>query len=332
MKTFLLKKIYITILAALLYIITVNAQIVYTDVNPNITLDTNGALYNLNINNDGIADFKFDYNYRIYNCQCLMLRTSGDLSSSVVVPLNSNSMMAFTNAEDDIIKLNANTIIDSSLHWENYELALTAYGGFCNACSKGTIFSHVLNGGIWDGSTDKYMGLQVKIGSNIYYGWVRLDVGIEANFVTIKDYAYNTVPNQPILAGQKTVFNYIVPSAIASPPYCAGNNIHVTYKTHGTFNASNIFTAQLSDSSGSFANPVVIGTKQSAVNGTINAVIPSRTRNGSKYRIRVVSSQHSAYRSFDNGTNLRIGIPPIIITASGGVTEFCSGGSATLLA
>ncbi len=71
---------------------------------------------------------------------------------------------------------------------------------------------------------------------------------------------------------------------------CAGDPIVVPYTRTGTFNLDNVFTAQLSDASGSFASPVNIGTLIGTGNGTIAATIPMSTPNGTNYRIRVVSS------------------------------------------
>ena len=68
----------------------------------------------------------------------------------------------------------------------------------------------------WDG----YVGLQLIHAGQTYYGWVRMDVNVTAGSasMTIKDYAYNSIPNQPILAGQTTatgiIENYLASSEI----------------------------------------------------------------------------------------------------------------------
>jgi hypothetical protein len=46
---------------------------------------------------------------------------------------------------------------------------------------------------------DVYFGLKLVVDSNTYYGWVRCDATDTS--VTIKDYAYNSIPNGYILAG-----------------------------------------------------------------------------------------------------------------------------------
>lgn len=72
----------------------------------------------------------------------------------------------------------------------------------------------------------------------------------------------------------------------------AGTSISVPFTATGTYNAGNVFTAQLSDASGSFASPVVLGTLSGTTSGTINGTIPAGTPSGSGYRVRIVSSNY----------------------------------------
>jgi len=73
----------------------------------------------------------------------------------------------------------------------------------------------------------------------------------------------------------------------------------------GTFNAGNVFTVQLSNGSGSFANAVDIGSINSSIAGTINAVIPINTIFGNAYKIRLKSS-NPVSTGADNGANIII--------------------------
>lgn len=102
-----------------------------------------------------------------------------------------------------------------------------------------------------------------------------------------------------------SAFSSITTSSIATTNYCAGAGLNVNFTTNGSANAGNIFTAQLSNASGSFASPVSIGTLTSTTAGTIACVIPSGTASGTGYRIRVVSS-NPAVTGSDNGANLTI--------------------------
>jgi hypothetical protein len=101
----------------------------------------------------------------------------------------------------------------------------------------------------------------------------------------------------------------IATGTISGSPFCAGSNVSVPYTISGTFNSGNVFTAQLSDASGSFSSPVSIGTLTSTSSGTITGTIPSGTSTGSGYRIRVVSNSPAVTGS-DNGSNLTVNALP----------------------
>eukprot|EP00353_Schmidingerella_taraikaensis_P002871 CAMPEP_0185587150 /NCGR_PEP_ID=MMETSP0434-20130131/47714_1 /TAXON_ID=626734 ORGANISM="Favella taraikaensis, Strain Fe Narragansett Bay" /NCGR_SAMPLE_ID=MMETSP0434 /ASSEMBLY_ACC=CAM_ASM_000379 /LENGTH=654 /DNA_ID=CAMNT_0028208815 /DNA_START=28 /DNA_END=1989 /DNA_ORIENTATION=+ len=93
-----------------------------------------------------------------------------------------------------------------------------------------------------------------------------------------------------------TPANTITTGSVNTPPFdvaCAtliaaiGT---VDFTSTGTFTGGNIYTAQLSDASGSFASPTNIGTLTSTANtGSINITIPAATAAGTGYLIRVIS-------------------------------------------
>jgi len=89
----------------------------------------------------------------------------------------------------------------------------------------------------------------------------------------------------------------------------------IDFTSTGTFGVGNVYTAQLSNASGSFASPISIGTLNStANNGTINISIPGGTASGAGYRIRVVSSTPSVIGT-DNGSDFTVTLNPCSITA-----------------
>lgn len=70
----------------------------------------------------------------------------------------------------------------------------------------GSGYGHIMNSGgstgSWIDVEDKYLGVEFYIDGNKHYGWVRLDVDdSEAVNYVIKDYAYESNPDWPILAG-----------------------------------------------------------------------------------------------------------------------------------
>ena len=112
---------------------------------------------------------------------------------------------------------------------------------------------------------------------------------------------------------------------------CVGSSISVPYNIAGTYNNGNVFTAQLSNASGSFASPVNIGTFTSVATGTINATIPVNAVAGTGYRIRVVSSS-PVVTGTDNGSNITVNTLPTATITPGSTTSICQGTSAMLTA
>ncbi len=94
--------------------------------------------------------------------------------------------------------------------------------------------------------------------------------------------------------------------------FCAGSSLTVPYTASGYSDPTNTFTAQISDASGSFANPVSIGSVTSNQSGNISANIPN-SASGSGYRIRVVSSKPSNIGS-DNATIISISTLGVTLT------------------
>ncbi len=60
------------------------------------------------------------------------------------------------------------------------------------------------SGGPWKNVKDRFLGLKFLIKGKTHYGWARLTVVIENQAVnaTITGYAYETVPDQPIVTGK----------------------------------------------------------------------------------------------------------------------------------
>ncbi len=97
----------------------------------------------------------------------------------------------------------------------------------------------------------------------------------------------------------------IVTKTIFPASYCLGETVAVPYQTSGYYLYGNVFTAQLSDSNGSFVNPVIIGTRFAKTPGTIIATIPGNASVATGYRIRVVSSS-PAVTGIENTNELSI--------------------------
>lgn len=89
--------------------------------------------------------------------------------------------------------------------------------------------------------------------------------------------------------------------------YCTRSNYVVSYGNNNfSFNPGNTFSVQLSDSSGLFTNPIILGQlNSSAGSGLINIYVPNITQFSNNYRIRVVSSNPTSI-SLDSQINISL--------------------------
>ena len=144
-------------------------------------------------------------------------------------------------------------------------------------------------------------------------GWVRIAVPFEYVDGRVPQYVLFTATS----SGQGTAVNgsdmYIddvaliynitpqLSDLVAPVTATEGFPITVNFTTPGTPLAATDFVAELSDANGSFANPVVIGTLNTAANsGAISAEIPAATAAGAGYKVRVTNASEY-YASLETG-------------------------------
>jgi hypothetical protein len=73
--------------------------------------------------------------------------------------------------------------------------------------------------GNWQSVNDRYLGIQFQSGGEVHYGWVRITVINEFNVydLNITGYAYETVANQSIVAGQTSGGAHAVKAELLPP-------------------------------------------------------------------------------------------------------------------
>lgn len=167
------KKVSFFCLLLTLFVLNSNlhAQIIYTDI-PDVTPN---ATYSLDLNNDTIIDFvfQFDAGDKVMCKPQNNNAYSGKIVSGVHLPWALNASM---------------NICDTNATWYD-------------ASHPGTM-AWGTSVGNWAGATNKYIALKLIVGANVYYGWARLDVLATATSFTLKDYAFESTPNNCILSGQ----------------------------------------------------------------------------------------------------------------------------------
>ena len=130
--------------------------------------------------------------------------------------------------------------------------------------------------------------------------------------------------NFTIVAGS-SVLSTLSTTALPVSSICSGQALNVSFIGDGNANAGNVYTAQLSNSSGSFASPVTIGTLAStSSSGTIACTIPVTGTTAIGYKIRVVASNPSVIGS-DNGSILTYSGTLGSVGGISGTTNVCQG-------
>lgn len=158
------------------------AEIVYTPAHLVITAHHRVAL---DLNHDGISDFTISNNAFCTTDICG--RTLAAL------PVGSKNQIAG-------IKGVVNTLYASAFNPKAEVGPKLAFSGKLMAAS-GTEYGTV---GRWLNVSGRYLGLKFFAAGTLHYGWARFNVTASNGKITavLTGYAYETIPNRPILAGK----------------------------------------------------------------------------------------------------------------------------------
>jgi len=167
------------------------AEIVYTPAN--VTIGP-GQHYNLDLNNDGITDFVI--RDRTHST------TSGTFKYLFVQNAKGNTVAGHivNYGFPWAYALNSGMrITKNNLHFVGGGRQTMAWSIFTQAQT------YPRRGGSWAGSSERtlYLGLRFKIAGEFHYAWARMSVTLGNFSATLTGYAYETIPNKAILAGQE---------------------------------------------------------------------------------------------------------------------------------
>lgn len=161
------------------------AEIVYTKTRVTIT-DIAGP-YQLDLNHDGLADFSIGF------CSCLPHGTSFTIESAQ--PVN-NMVIVQAGHSHSAAALPNGAPIGPKQAFKS----VSAVPGIGMAYDGSYFYPY--SGGAWMGVVDRYLGLKFMINGKVHFGWARMTVTHHLGHVVLTGYAYETIPNRPLKAGQ----------------------------------------------------------------------------------------------------------------------------------
>jgi hypothetical protein len=167
------------------------AKIIYSPAN--IPIVQNGGPVELDLNHDGINDFQFS---NAYTTEAVRGAEGFHQSSLTVYPVQQSNRVRATKFKD---QFEAAAIPKGKSVGPDKLFQPGDSGMVMWACAGGTSGGGC--GGAWLKVKEAYLGLKFVINGKTHFGWAHIRQAGETN-PTIVGYAYETIPNKPIITGQ----------------------------------------------------------------------------------------------------------------------------------
>ncbi len=180
------------------------AKVVFTP--SNVPIPENGSVIQIDLNHDGVPDFGFTASF--YFGDAAIAKLGLYRESLAVLPLQAANEVGAMNSSKGVecaAKLRGNVKIGPGRDFQpNQLLMFQAAGDYTNQFS-----AHCP----WLDKQGGFVGLKFVINGETHYGWARISL-VGGSFV--RGYAYETVPDQPILTGATSSPG--ADAAVSNPP------------------------------------------------------------------------------------------------------------------
>ena len=201
-KQFRLSPAAYTAMAAVCMPTQTDAEVIYTDVVPDVVIDVPGTGVEIDLDGNGTNDFNFLFTSTNFFASTYWGGFNFYVINAILAtPENDHAIAAFSTGGGAYVYpyvINAGIDIGPSagLFLQNdYQTLLYQF----YAIISSAFYYPIIQAGEWlFGQTDKFVGLQLAEGDSTYYGWVRLTVDPSNRAFTIKDLAFETVADTPI--------------------------------------------------------------------------------------------------------------------------------------
>jgi len=168
-------------------------KIIYTKANrtisPNMTIK-------LDLNHDGIVDFslKDTFSQSFYSSWGRLIALPAEQKNQVWGHFVSRRAYASALFSGVRVGPKGQFLTGSGVMASTYFLGGRNHPAFSASCHDP-----------WANVTNRYLGLTFVITGKVHFGWARLNVSCSSSHVngTLTGYAYETVPNRPILTGKE---------------------------------------------------------------------------------------------------------------------------------
>lgn len=268
-----LKK-YNLLSASILAALSSSADVIYTDVDPDLSYNQNGDEYQLDLNNDGtvdytISNYSFQYGFpgffSINGYQVNITPASGNgvFGISTISTFSTSYGGTSYSSNFQASPLRVNEKISSN---GSFTASETLLAGNFNGSFFGSAFS-TNYGNFNDTIFDRFIGLEFKEGNKTLYGWARISAKAEkgSQEFTVFDYAYED-SGSPIYAGHGIVSpgSLSIEKGLTTIPkvYFVNNNIKI--ESEITLNGEiNVFTVD---------GKQIISTKINGENAELNGL------------------------------------------------------------
>ncbi|MEZ5015188.1 MAG: T9SS type A sorting domain-containing protein [Chitinophagales bacterium] len=206
------------------------AAVQYTDVEPDVVLDGDYDTFVLDVDMDGINDFRLKhlagsyftdwYDLRIFDALFAEDLDNSNWIAGNYFTVGSAAYSSFITYRPYAIPYGypIGVMLSFQSHWSQLMDAAIF-------TSAGDLFAYE---GHWNGSEEAFLGFRIRRDALYYYGWIRVAVADSARSMTIRDYAIETTPNQAIRAGDIPGTTSISTSGQADVSiFCNGSDIFI---------------------------------------------------------------------------------------------------------
>lgn len=197
-------KQYTAVAGALVAQGNLQAQVVATDLNPDIVVDSLSAPFMLDFNNDANPELNFFVQHisGASSTQGVQFTYEGALAAALTMNGVSLIGAAGTGSSSSSFQLTALNNGDAISSAANFGTSSYNALGVDILIDAGLLGQIPIQQGNFRDQSNKYLGAKFTAGANTHYGWVELSVNTNASQITIHGFGYQSTANSQILAGE----------------------------------------------------------------------------------------------------------------------------------